>query len=711
MVIVRLLYERLSLSPWIALTQYIKASYRSELNKQTYTREARQQHTAERNKTKPSRPSYYYLAFITSHHQPSQAHISLNSFLAHCICRHSAVKASTPTTLLTPTTTITMEWPHFDGETFAFVTTPTAKQIWRRAIEAGLGDITVDHNTKTPGLKGKVQQWTARLAACENNNWRTEYRTLLADFTALMASMDNDQALDVAQAGLDAVHDLMLYRIDANTVVPAKDVFVLTNSFPKLGTCTLVGTKAPDIDFQFGLANPQNPTNDTLYGMDAVAQVDAWYRYGVMETSASVLAKTTFTSGNISGIVSKKKFVLLGCTSELGPVRSLVQIPGATVLGVARGGKKLDDLIDFVRYNAPDDTTFLYPKSPDEWDGSKGLYPNGGADLLLQGPQIAQWILDQTDKDEDELVIVPLAYMDGEAHVRVAAAMDLIVQRIMRQRSSENTILWSYTSPATCMVLPPMAATRAQQRLQERPVWEKWTNTLSMGRWMAPSNGVVVTGADEDETVPTAVSNNDYTIVNGIVSAQGPNYVLAKTIQQWRCMIAHFRDGQNVSAPFAPATRTSSMTSHGTVSAALEGMHFFEPMLAFDVGPASTLMAAIMVSHLQLMNRPLPDMDESPFTIFWDGAVHGGVWTCPYTLESLSVINYALGKAYYPKGYIPPDALPPPKGEVNENGEELDEDGTVKPKRMVDPDVLLTLTDSQYGKPMPESVKERLEFM
>lgn len=611
-----------------------------------------------------------------------------------------------------------MEWPLVNPETFEYVTTPTAKQIWKRAIEGSISDITITDHDNDDGLKQRVEEFKTKLMNC--TNWRTDYRTILADFVTLMASMDNERALDVAQAGLDAVHDTLLYRIDTHTVIAAKDVYVLSNSFPKLGTCTLMGTKAPDIDFQLGLSNPQN-VQDILYGMDAIEQVKAWHDYGVMETSASVLAKTAFDSSNIPSIVSKKKFVLLGCTSELGPAKSLLLIPGTTVLGIARGGKRLDELLDFVRFNSPDDTTFLYPKSPDGPDGQKGLYPNGGADLLLQGPQIAQWVLDNTDKDEDELVIAMMAYMDGEAHVRVAAAMDLIVHRIMRQRSSHNTILWTYTSPATCMVLPPTAATEAQRRLNARPVWEKWANTLSMGRWMTPSNGGNSdssnnsnnNGSGGDNAVSNpSITNHDYTIVNGIVSAQGPNYVLAKTIQQWRCMIAHYRDMQNVSCPFAPACRTSSMVGYDTVATVLEGMQFFEPMLAFDVGPASTLMAAIMVSHLQLMNRPLPDMDESPFTIFWDGAVHGGVWTCPYTLESLSVVNYALGKAYYPKGYIPPGALPPPKGETNEDGEELNEDGTIKvQRRVIDPDVLLTLTDSQFGQPMPDSVKERLEFM
>jgi hypothetical protein len=222
-------------------------------------------------------------------------------------------------------------------------------------------------------------------------------------------------------------------------------------------------------------------------------------------------------------------------------------------------------------------------------------------------------------------------------------------------------------------------------------------------------------------------NNHDYCILNGIVTSQGPNYVLAKTMQQWRCMVAQYRDHQHVSAPFCPATRTTSMTAYDTVANALEGMHHFPPMLAFDVPPASTLMACILIAHLQLLNRSVPDLDESPFSMFWDGAVHGGVWTCPYTLESISVINYALGKFTYsyPKGYIPPEALPqrnPEDGDGDDDDDGKCADGEVRTRTSsnnnnrnttmtADPSILLTLTDNTSGEPMPDSVKERLEFM
>ena len=217
-----------------------------------------------------------------------------------------------------------MEWPEIDYDNFSYETETTEKTVWRRAAEAAVADIMEDHSVIGP----KVASFRQHLA--ESQNWQVDYRAIVEEFVEIMASATNEQALDMAQGGLDAVHDLLLFRIDSSTIVPAKDVFMLTGSFPKLETKTLVGSKAPDIDFHFGLTNPTN-LGDTLYGLEACAQVDAWQRYGVLETSAAVLAKTTLTNNNLPSILSNKVFVLLGCTSELGPAKSLLQIPGATV--------------------------------------------------------------------------------------------------------------------------------------------------------------------------------------------------------------------------------------------------------------------------------------------------------------------------------------------------------------------------------------------
>ena len=647
-----------------------------------------------------------------------------------------------------------MEWPNINIFTGEYSTVDTCKTIWRRALEACLADITLDHTRITPKVKS-LKERILRMDGDENpETWQNEFRSIVEEFTNIMAEASPEQALDMCQAGLDASHDQLLYRIDDQTIVPAKDVFVLSSSFEKLKTEVIKGSKplkadgtCGDTPFPFGLANPQNPNNEMLYGLDACAQIDAWYKYGLMETSAAVLAKTSLTTPNVKPLIHNKIFCLLGVTSELGPAKSLLKLPGVTVLGIGRNTQKLKELKEYVIYNSPENTRLVLIQ--------------GGADLLHQGPQIASWILDQTKpppepqpepvpepepepeptemegkvdgedgenpkpkppapprstttliQPKKELILMPLASAaEGEENVRVCVAMDLIIQRIIRQRDGMRlgkTHLVQYTSPATCMVLPPTASSTAQRRLSERPSWESWASSLTGGRWLQPNLPNVI----------SSVNNNDYTVVNGIIKSQGHHYILAKTIQSWRAMTCYYRDNMIVATPFAPLTRTKGMiASNPSMKAVLDGMHHFEPMLAFDVNPASTLMCNIMISQLQILNRPLPDMDENPFTILWDGAVHGGIWTCPYSLDSISTINWVLGKTYYSSGYIPEGALPPPKEETK-NEEHLNEDGTLKTAEEIaaiakakEDKLFEELEDSQYGKPMPDCVRERLEFM
>lgn len=93
-------------------------------------------------------------------------------------------------------------------------------------------------------------------------------------------------------------------------------------------------------------------------------------------------------------------------------------------------------------------------------------------------------------------------------------------------------------------------------------------------------------------------------------------------------MIAHSR-GHTVSANHGPASRTDSMVSHSTVSAFLEGMQNFPPLVAFDVFPANSLMTALMLWDLNFKEKSLAhsyDKLEHPMCLFVENAVHGGLW-------------------------------------------------------------------------------------
>lgn len=146
--------------------------------------------------------------------------------------------------------------------------------VWKHAAEAALVDITQDREQISPA----IERFKQSLAACEN--FRSDYRKIVEEFVTIMASASNEQALDMAQAGIDALHSLMMYRLDPYTVVPAKDAFVVTSSYEKLRTVHVQGTQTVDRShFKLPLVNPAN-TKEELFGHGACAQVDAWQNYG-----------------------------------------------------------------------------------------------------------------------------------------------------------------------------------------------------------------------------------------------------------------------------------------------------------------------------------------------------------------------------------------------------------------------------------------------
>ncbi|MCG4778925.1 hypothetical protein L0P10_18785, partial [Eggerthella lenta] len=57
-----------------------------------------------------------------------------------------------------------------------------------------------------------------------------------------------------------------------------------------------------------------------------------------------------------------------------------------------------------------------------------------GADLLTQTPEIAHWL----GEHQGQLDLAAIAYLDGEKHVRVAMAMDSIMQYVSEQKADTS---------------------------------------------------------------------------------------------------------------------------------------------------------------------------------------------------------------------------------------------------------------------------------
>jgi hypothetical protein len=511
-----------------------------------------------------------------------------------------------------------MEWPIKDEKTGKFRTTPT-----NQAILLAAANVANDTAAATA--------FSERIQNCKN--WRRDYVDIVEDFTKLHGNAASHNAIQMCQAGLDAAEEAFVFRMndDDTTTVSLKEAMTRDLKSLEESSSQMYKGKQPAVPTPFKLASPNGSDSNPLFvtGEEAIRQIQTWSDYGCMEPSATEHASAACQLPDISVLTSNKTFCLLGLTSEMGPAYSLLRIPGAHVMGVARSEKKVAKLVEWLAQEGAESTTLETLQ----------------ADMLKQTPQIAKWIVETAPRDR-ELIILPLAYMDGEACVRVTVAMDAIVTYVMKHRSDVG--LCYLVSPAIVSIIPAEAAQDAKQRYENDTSWKCWLSTISMNNWYQPSVHI---------RIDTGDSPSSLTILNGLVAFQGPNYALAKTMQTWRCMVAHAA-GTKVAAPPAPGTRTDSVLHSPEAAAFLEGMQYVPPILAFDVWPCSSLLTAIVLHQLDQSSSSSRQL-QHPLTLFWDGAVHGGAWRCPYKSDSLETMSYILGKTIAKKGWCPAEALAP----------------------------------------------------
>ena len=529
-----------------------------------------------------------------------------------------------------------LDWPHRNGS--KPVTTALNQAIFKAAA-------TVLANE----LPEETKMFIDALDQCKSKKWRQDYIPFMEQFVRLQSKASPPVLVESCRAALDFATKSFVVRSDDdispdnNTVISIEQAFSVpsnNSSVLPLPTETLVGTAAmtKENGYQFKLASPHGSDSNPIWisGDDAIAQVNAWTDYGCMESSAADHAKHVLSSQNVSDYVSGKTFCLLGITSEMGPTTHLLKIPGSHVLGIARAGPKFDSLKEWFQSNGPIGTTLQLT----------------AADLLNDMVAIAQWII-TTAPTNQPLILMPLAYMDGEANVRVTVAMDAIVSYVIQHRSSSVDVSLVYlTSPTTIYTIPKEAALDAKQRYENQGL--SWTNQMislaSFGHWLRPSNSWTQLDGDEFNQKDTII------VYNGAYNLQGPNYCLAKLMQQWRCIVAN--DDANVlsvHAPHAPGTRTLSVRHNSQAAVAIEGIQYFPPMVTFDVLPCSSLLTAIVLHQLQQGKTRPPH----PMELFWDGAVHGGGWRCPYSSESILALTFVLGTAWAKPGWCPLGALAP----------------------------------------------------
>ena len=153
---------------------------------------------------------------------------------------------------------------------------------------------------------------------------------------------------------------------------------------------------------------------------------------------------------------------------------------------------------------------------------------------------------------------------------------------------------------------------------------------------------------DNNQKLILSDNGKSYGIADCLVVEQGPNYALAKRIQQWRATLARHQ-GQRVSINIAPSTTTYSVTKNPLLKAAFNGASLFD-VEAFSPETTNAIMAALWIHDLKnpdSVSNPETTM-EHPLELMMEGANHGGLWRVAYlartALPFAAIYGFATDK-------------------------------------------------------------------
>lgn len=120
------------------------------------------------------------------------------------------------------------------------------------------------------------------------------------------------------------------------------------------------------------------------------------------------------------------------------------------------------------------------------------------------------------------------------------------------------------------------------------PLWQSLFRLLSFGKCLVKNQMKSVISQSKDE----------FFLVDGIVSAQGPNYALAKRLQHWRAVVAR-SNGHTVCSNVAPSTATKSVVHNAQFAAAYGGFHLFKPLEVMYQETSNAVMGILLLHDIR----------------------------------------------------------------------------------------------------------------
>ena len=543
-------------------------------------------------------------------------------------------------------------------------TTRPAKSVWAAAA-LGLG----------------TDEGAALAAALlDEKDWRHKYSGYLVKLAELQCISMPEQCIASCKAGLDAAAETFEWRRGSVTTT-LKNAMTDAEYDAPSGK----GLRSAVVRGSSSTSDEQSKTHANLFGPEVTKRAQGWATSGCAEGDVATALQDLDTNCEkwVKGSALKDTlFILLGGTSELCPLVPLLNV-GANVACIARKSARLREAADIASKSTGG--TLYMPLAPaDGADDSQStvFFENGtplddttyslaGANLTTQTPEIRTWLLELARSNEwTRVVIGSYAYADGEAHVRTSLASDAITHSLCTALGVDKTAVAFLSSPGTAFPIPEQCWTDAKFRHAQAEEtesslfhWRKVVGFLGWGGGYVPSCrepvqrvthvSTISSGKQSDNNRDTSkISKESVYVHDGHLILQGPNYALAKTLQNWRTVCAS-ADGHCVSAHMAPGSRTKSMQHVKAVAIALEGQKHFKPLRPFDVSETRETMTALLLRDLGVWrgerengenkaanDHPIPPHPMDVFGVF---AVHGGTWRCPWSVDSIGRASMVAG--------------------------------------------------------------------
>lgn len=453
-------------------------------------------------------------------------------------------------------------------------------------------------------------------------NWRYKYnRYILKHVQGALKSPE--AAVNSAQAGLDWIHNNFEFIRDGKTYKFSEAMNKFTGSYQ---TGVVKGKQAKPDKYEYTVPyKGRTLTNESL-----LKKLTFWAKYGTIESD---------TADAISSVVKNNKWcdlsdlyiVLLGAGSAMGPYSILMSL-GANVIAIDLDRPQIWKRLISIAENSTGTLTFPLKKPQSEIKSQDELFENAGSNLITQAPEILNWL--KTVYPDKKLVVGNYVYLDGENFVKVALACDGITKGLCESRKAGIAFL---CTPTDVHVITDEARRASASNYNSLD----WRNlTLIPLRTIA---GLVAGGKYlAKNTLPTVKSNdgNEFSIVDGLVVPQGPNYALAKRMQHWRSVVEKTR-GNFVSTHIAPSSTTASVVHNKTFAWVYDGITYFRPYEIFDQETSNAVMAAILIHDIR--NPKAPAQPEfrvrNPYELFKYVSFHGGVWRSGYRFQTIGEVS------------------------------------------------------------------------